>query len=37
LRGIGRAVFAEAVHDNADLQALWQMGFDGATGPAIGD
>jgi len=37
LRGIGLAVFAEAVHDKADLQALWQMGFDGATGPAIAD
>lgn len=37
LKGIGLAVFAEAVHDKADLRALWQMGFDGATGPAIDD
>jgi len=35
LKGIGLAVFAEAIHDKADLRTLWQMGFDGATGPAI--
>lgn len=36
LRGIGLLVFAENVHDPADLALLWAMGFHGATGPAVG-
>lgn len=35
LRGIGLQVFAEAVHERADLAVLWSIGFDGATGPAV--
>lgn len=35
-RGIGIAVYAEGVQDPADLGRLWELGFDGATGPAIG-
>lgn len=35
LRGIGLQVFAETVHDTADLSLLWAMGFHGATGPAV--
>jgi EAL domain-containing protein (putative c-di-GMP-specific phosphodiesterase class I)/GGDEF domain-containing protein len=34
-RGIGVPVYAEGVDDNADLQRLWELGFDGATGPAV--
>jgi diguanylate cyclase (GGDEF)-like protein len=35
LHGIGVLVFAEGVSDLADLDALWQTGVDGATGPAV--
>ena len=35
LRGMQVQVLAEAVQDDADLAALWALGFDGATGPAL--
>lgn len=35
LKGLGLKVFAEAVHDTADLPMLWRLGFDGATGRAV--
>ena len=35
LRGIGLAVYAEGVRQAEDLQVLWALGFDGATGPAV--
>lgn len=35
LRGIGLAIYAEGVSQADDLQALWALGFDGATGPAL--
>jgi diguanylate cyclase (GGDEF)-like protein len=35
LRGMQVQVLAEAVRDEADLAALWDLGFDGATGPAL--
>ncbi|MFA5243404.1 MAG: EAL domain-containing protein [Sulfuricella sp.] len=35
--GIGMLVFAEGVVSEAELNALSQLGFDGATGPAIKD
>lgn len=31
---MGAQAIAEGVEDEADLAALWQIGFDGATGPA---
>lgn len=34
-RGIGVAVYAEGVQDEQDLKRLWELGFDGATGPAV--
>lgn len=34
-RGIGVAVYAEGVQDERDLARLWELGFDGATGPAV--
>ena len=34
-RGIGVAVYAEGVQDAGDLGRLWELGFDGATGPAV--
>jgi EAL domain-containing protein (putative c-di-GMP-specific phosphodiesterase class I)/GGDEF domain-containing protein len=34
-RGIGIAVYAEGVQDRSDLARLWELGFDGATGPAV--
>jgi len=36
LRGMQVQILAEAVLDEADLAALWELGFDGATGPAVG-
>lgn len=36
-RGMGLRVFAEGVRDGADLAALWPLGFDGATGPAVAE
>lgn len=35
LRGMDLQVLAEAVADETDLAALWALGFDGATGPAV--
>lgn len=35
LRGIGLGVYAEGVSHAEDLQVLWALGFDGATGPAV--
>jgi EAL domain-containing protein (putative c-di-GMP-specific phosphodiesterase class I) len=35
LRGIGLRVYAEGVAQPDDLQVLWALGFDGATGPAV--
>jgi EAL domain-containing protein (putative c-di-GMP-specific phosphodiesterase class I) len=35
LRGIGLGVYAEGVSQAEDLQVLWSLGFDGATGPAV--
>jgi len=35
LRGIGLEVYAEGVAQMEDLQVLWALGFDGATGPAV--
>ncbi len=34
---IGLQVFAEGVTNNSEMEALKQVGFDGATGPAIKD
>ena len=35
LRGMGLGVYAEGVIRADDLQVLWALGFDGATGPAV--
>jgi EAL domain-containing protein (putative c-di-GMP-specific phosphodiesterase class I)/GGDEF domain-containing protein len=35
LRGMQVQILAEDVQDEADLAALWALGFDGATGPAV--
>jgi len=35
LRGMQVQILAEAVQDKADVAALWDLGFDGATGPAL--
>lgn len=35
LRGMGLMVIAEGVARPEDLAALWELGFDGATGPAV--
>jgi predicted signal transduction protein with EAL and GGDEF domain len=35
VRGMQLRILAEAVRDEADLAALWALGFDGATGPAL--
>ena len=35
LRGMQVQILAEAVLEPADLAALWELGFDGATGPAL--
>jgi diguanylate cyclase (GGDEF)-like protein len=35
LRGMDLQILAESVEDDADLAALWVLGFDGATGPAL--
>jgi len=35
VRGMQVQILAEAVRDEADLAALWELGFDGATGPAL--
>lgn len=36
VQAVGMQVTAEGVRDAADLEALWQLGFDAATGPAVG-
>lgn len=35
IHGLGLTALAEGVADAADLAALWALGFDGATGPAV--
>jgi diguanylate cyclase (GGDEF)-like protein len=35
LRGMQVQILAEAVRDEADLELLWTLGFDGATGPVL--
>lgn len=35
LHGLGLQVYAEGVNEAADIQALRQVGIDGATGPAV--
>jgi EAL domain-containing protein (putative c-di-GMP-specific phosphodiesterase class I)/GGDEF domain-containing protein len=35
IRLLGLKVLAEGVDNNEDLEALWRMGFDGATGRAL--
>ena len=34
-RAMGVSLYAEGVDDLQDLRQLWQIGFDGATGPAV--
>lgn len=34
-RSIGVTLYAEGISQGEDLPALWRIGFDGATGPAI--
>jgi EAL domain-containing protein (putative c-di-GMP-specific phosphodiesterase class I) len=35
IHGLGWIAIAEGIADTADLAALWPLGFDGATGPAV--
>ncbi|MBX3637610.1 MAG: EAL domain-containing protein, partial [Rubrivivax sp.] len=35
IHGLGLQALAEGVADERTLQALWALGFDGATGPAV--
>jgi diguanylate cyclase (GGDEF)-like protein len=35
VQSVGLLVTAEGVRDRADLEALWALGFDAATGPAL--
>ena len=35
IHGLGLKALAEGVDDPVDLAALWSLGFDGATGPAV--
>jgi EAL domain-containing protein (putative c-di-GMP-specific phosphodiesterase class I)/GGDEF domain-containing protein len=35
IHGLGLAALAEGVADADDLAAMWDLGFDGATGPAV--
>ncbi|MDE2146383.1 MAG: EAL domain-containing protein [Burkholderiales bacterium] len=35
IHGLGLAALAEGIDDARDLAALWPLGFDGATGPAL--
>lgn len=35
VQAVGMQVTAEGVRDVADLETLWQLGFDAATGPAL--
>ncbi len=36
IHGLSLQALAEGIDDAADLQVLWGLGFDGATGPAVG-
>jgi EAL domain-containing protein (putative c-di-GMP-specific phosphodiesterase class I) len=36
VQAVGLQVTAEGVRDTVDLEILWQLGFDAATGPAVG-
>lgn len=36
VQAVGLQVTAEGVRDAVDLDTLWQLGFDAATGPAVG-
>jgi EAL domain-containing protein (putative c-di-GMP-specific phosphodiesterase class I) len=35
IQGLGLTALAEGIDDERDLAALWALGFDGATGPAV--
>ena len=35
VHGLGLKAIAEGINDPADLDAAWDLGFDGATGPAV--
>jgi EAL domain-containing protein (putative c-di-GMP-specific phosphodiesterase class I) len=35
IHGLGLVALAAGVDDAQDLTALWALGFDGATGPAV--
>jgi predicted signal transduction protein with EAL and GGDEF domain len=35
IHGLGLSALAGGIDDRADLDALWALGFDGATGPAV--
>ena len=35
IHGLGLVALAEGISDPDDLAVLWQLGFDGATGPAV--
>jgi diguanylate cyclase (GGDEF)-like protein len=35
IHGLGLTALAEGIDDERDLGALWALGFDGATGPAV--
>ncbi len=35
IHGLGLVALAEGISDTDDLAALWLLGFDGATGPAV--
>jgi EAL domain-containing protein (putative c-di-GMP-specific phosphodiesterase class I)/GGDEF domain-containing protein len=36
IHGLGQQAVAEGIEDAGDLTALWEVGFDAATGPALG-
>jgi EAL domain-containing protein (putative c-di-GMP-specific phosphodiesterase class I) len=35
IHGLGLTALAEGIDEAADLVALWSLGYDGATGPAL--
>ena len=35
IQAVGLQLTAEGVHSAADLEVLWALGFDAATGPAL--
>lgn len=37
IHGLGLTALAEGIDDAQDLAALWALGYDGATGPAVND